>query len=234
MHQTILACLLLAPTPDQPPRTDLYDDPLPAGAVARKGTARLRTVGGTRSLVFSPDGMWLVQWDGSNTLVLFESLSGRIAGRISSDDIQRLSCFAFSPDGKAQAVALLAKRLRPVPADGLAELIADLDAEVFAKCQKATQELRLREFAARDALRKILAGKPTLEQRLRAEKLLRDLEDPVSTPELLRPWRAVMVLEQIGTPEARKVLQSMAQGALQARLTRDARAALDRLPKAQP
>lgn len=42
-------------------------------------------------------------------------------------------------------------------------------------------------------------------------------------------WRAVIVLEQIGTPQARRHLEILAAGAPAARLTRDARAALERM-----
>jgi uncharacterized protein YjiS (DUF1127 family) len=42
---------------------------------------------------------------------------------------------------------------------------------------------------------------------------------------------AVQVLEAVGTPEARSVLESLARGVANARLTREARAALERLTK---
>jgi len=40
--------------------------------------------------------------------------------------------------------------------------------------------------------------------------------------------RAVEVLESLGTPKAREVLQTLAKGAAEARLTREAKAALER------
>jgi hypothetical protein len=49
-------------------------------------------------------------------------------------------------------------------------------------------------------------------------------------PERVQALRAVEVLEWIGTPEARKVLEALATGAPAARLTREARASLGRLP----
>jgi hypothetical protein len=52
-----------------------------------------------------------------------------------------------------------------------------------------------------------------------------------------RALRAVAVLEQIGTPEARQVLEVLRQGPAEARLTREAKAALTRLarrPDAEP
>ena len=46
---------------------------------------------------------------------------------------------------------------------------------------------------------------------------------------MLRCFRAVAVLEQIGTPEAKQLLLNLSEGAPEARLTREAKAALGRL-----
>lgn len=52
-----------------------------------------------------------------------------------------------------------------------------------------------------------------------------------SSPVQLQLLRAVEVLEQIDTPEARRLLAELAQGAAAARLTQEAKAALERLEK---
>ncbi|HTU18889.1 MAG TPA: hypothetical protein VMG10_12590 [Gemmataceae bacterium] len=52
---------------------------------------------------------------------------------------------------------------------------------------------------------------------------------PVYSSEPLRDSRALEVLEQLGTPEARGLLRRLADGAPEARLTREARAVLQRL-----
>jgi hypothetical protein len=49
--------------------------------------------------------------------------------------------------------------------------------------------------------------------------------------ERLQQLRAVEVLEQIDTPEALRVLESLARGAAAARLTEDAKVALQYLAK---
>jgi hypothetical protein len=49
------------------------------------------------------------------------------------------------------------------------------------------------------------------------------------TPDALRQLRTIQVLEQIGSPEARQILASLATGAPAAPATRDADAALARL-----
>lgn len=50
-------------------------------------------------------------------------------------------------------------------------------------------------------------------------------------PELLRSLRAVEVLEYVASRDAVNVLRTLAKGMPGARLTREARAALDRLEK---
>ena len=55
------------------------------------------------------------------------------------------------------------------------------------------------------------------------------LDGPVGDMEQARTLRAVEALERMGTPEARRLLDELGRGAEGARLTRDAKAALDRL-----
>ena len=52
------------------------------------------------------------------------------------------------------------------------------------------------------------------------------LAGPVTSPDLLQQLRAVEVLERIGTPEARALLQPLAKGAPGHRLTEAARGAV--------
>ena len=58
-----------------------------------------------------------------------------------------------------------------------------------------------------------------------------DTLGPTPTPERLRALRAVMVLEQIGTPEARQLLEKLSKGAEGALLTEDAKAAVRRMKR---
>jgi hypothetical protein len=85
---------------------------------------------------------------------------------------------------------------------------------------------------AESALEAVLKGQPSAEARRRTEQLLAKVQKEL-TGEALRALRAVEVLEHIGTPEASRVLESLAKGAPGARLTGEAKASLDRLAKRQ-
>ena len=52
---------------------------------------------------------------------------------------------------------------------------------------------------------------------------------PITSPEALRAVRSVEVLERCGTPAARQLLETLAGGAPAARMTREAKSALQRL-----
>src|SRR5262249_56176973 len=58
------------------PRTDLFGDPLPPGALARLGAMRFRHDGNLRSLVFSRDGKVLAGATHSRA-ILWDAVSGK-------------------------------------------------------------------------------------------------------------------------------------------------------------
>jgi hypothetical protein len=130
-----------------------------------------------------------------------------------------------------QAVPLLREHVRPLKLepDHIDRLIADLDSNKFAVRQKAAADLEELRWIAEPALRKALAEKPSLELQRRIEKLLEKLAGPRLRGEGLRSWRAVEVLEGIGTAEARQVLEKLAQGTPGFPLTDEARASVERL-----
>lgn len=129
----------------------------------------------------------------------------------------------------AQTVPFLKDHLRPVAAldaDRITRLLADLDSSSFEAREKATHELKRLRHRAEPLLRRTLADKPTLELRRRVEAIL---ADPQRLPaEALRTLRAIVVLERIGTTEARRVLEKLAVG-VEAPETRAAEQALKRL-----
>ena len=126
----------------------------------------------------------------------------------------------------------LEQHLRPVippDADRVARLLKQLDDNEFAVRQKASQELEQLGEMAQPALQKTLASQPSAEVQRRVEALLNKLTRTMLTPERLRIQRAVMVLEQIGTAEAREVLDKLSKGAEGALLTEEAKAAKQRM-----
>jgi RNA polymerase sigma factor (sigma-70 family) len=134
-----------------------------------------------------------------------------------------------------QALPLLRQRLQPVArpdAQRIKRLIADLDSKQFSVRDGAMKQLDELGDLAETALEQVLEGSPTLEVRLRIEGVLaRCAATAVPAPERLRFLRALEVLERIGTAEARGILDSLAAGAAQSRLTRYAAASLQRLAR---
>src|SRR5262249_42762659 len=122
-----------------------------------------------------------------------------------------------------QAVPFLKEHLRPASAaerNQIARLLADLDSEKFAVRGPATAELEKLGESAEPALRQALEGQPSPEVRRRVGSLLQKLRRESLGPERLRELRALEVLEQVGGPEVRPLLQRLAEGVPEARLTR--------------
>jgi hypothetical protein len=127
-----------------------------------------------------------------------------------------------------QAVPLCEQHLKPVlhvDAKRLAQALRNLDSDQFTVREKGYKELESQGEAAEGALRQALTGKVSLEMRMRVGQLLQRLERPSAW----RRSRVLEVLENIGNLDARRLLNVLAQGAPQARLTEEAQAALDRL-----
>ena len=106
-----------------------------------------------------------------------------------------------------------------------------MDNDDFAVRERATRELEGVTELAVPALHAALEKNPSAELRRRAERLLERLtEAPRDQWPVLR---AIEVLERAGTPQARRVLEGLAEGAPKARLTREAKASLERLTSAR-
>jgi HEAT repeat protein len=130
---------------------------------------------------------------------------------------------------------LLKKELRPVPASDpqpVVRLLKDLADPLPEVRVRATEELEKYKDLAEPGLKEILASKPPLDLARRAEEILGRL--PTVLPEQRRTLAAVRALERWGSPEARELLETMAKGEPRSRITREARAALERLKTAPP
>ncbi|MCI0460367.1 MAG: sigma-70 family RNA polymerase sigma factor [Gemmataceae bacterium] len=151
-----------------------------------------------------------------------------LAGEDAAQAFAALRALTAAPQA---AVALLKERVKPaVPLDGkqVETLIAQLDDQQFKVRERAAGELLKLSEQIVPALDKALAAKPPLETKKRLEDLRSKVTGLLLQGERLRGYRAVEVLERLGTPEARQVLETLAGGAPGALLTTSAQAALRR------
>jgi hypothetical protein len=135
-----------------------------------------------------------------------------------------------------ESVAFLKKHLQPVPQPSkeVAGWIDDLESNRFAARRKAMAELEALGKRAEPYLQAALAAKPSLDVSRRLDKLLDRLKPIPEPAEWVRSWLAILVLEHIGTAEARQVLKTVAGGCPGARTTVEAREALERLAGPRP
>jgi hypothetical protein len=201
------------------------------------------------SLAFSPDGKRLATGHRDSTILVWDIAAAyrrRVAPRaanareletwwrhLAGDAPQAHRAIWGLADAPAQAVPFLRDRLRPaaaLPAGELKRLVQDLDSAEFERREEASR--RLAEFGedAETTLRQALANKPSAEARRRIERILAGPR-LVRSPEVLRSLRALQVMEAIGDQPARVLLGKLAAGAPESRLTREARAALERLAR---
>lgn len=132
------------------------------------------------------------------------------------------------------AVAWLRDNLKPTPRfdpKHLEDLLTKLDSADFPVRQQAMAELEKLGEGAIPTLKKTLTGQVSLEARKRIEQLVQKLEGLNLSGAQLQQMRGLEVLERIANADARQVLQQLAEGAPEARMTRDARDTLARLAK---
>jgi hypothetical protein len=201
---------------------------------------------------FAANGRTLITGSSDTTIVLWDipQLLSKTPGpneRLSQAGIERLWADLASVDAaKAyralwgliqdpeQALPFLKQHLQPASpqvAEHIAQLIRALDSDRFEKRESAAKELDRLGDSAEIALRDTLAGQPSAEVRRRIVGLLERHQSRASSPQTLRMLRAIEILEQIGSAEATRMLQTLAKGAPATRLTRDARASLERLAR---
>ncbi len=206
-------------------RLRLVGHPGPVEKLALSADGRLAVSGGT-------DGLGLI-WDATGRHArrrgarALESCWRDLASEDATLAYRALWELVDHPD---EAVRLLGGLLRPAEAvapEQVTDVIKRLEANDVADRRRAADELERLGDLAGPALQRLLAGKPPLELRQRAESVL--ARATAWTGPRLQVVRAVETMERIGTPAAQAVLEALAKGAPDNRGTQAAKGSLGRL-----
>jgi RNA polymerase sigma factor (sigma-70 family) len=203
---------------------------------------------GIRAIAFSRDGVWLASASQDTTAIIWDVTGGATNAKLPAESLQALWTDLASNDGAkayraiwhlartpAQSVPLLREHLPPAAALDPAQRkqvehwLTDLDSDEPSVRDRASRELEKRGLAVESMLRKVLEGRPTLEQRKRIERLLEHLER-----ERVTLGRVLELLERAAAPESRQLLEALAGGDEGAWLTREAKASLERVARRTP
>jgi RNA polymerase sigma factor (sigma-70 family) len=131
------------------------------------------------------------------------------------------------------AVELLAARLRPATAVDtrvLRQRLRELDADDFETRKQAAAALTEAGEQVEPLLREALQASLSVEAKKQVEALLSALRG-IPGPERLRQTRALEILEQVASFEAKAVLEHLASGAEKASLTNQSRESVARLKR---
>jgi hypothetical protein len=111
------------------------------------------------------------------------------------------------------------------------KLIVQLDDDDFDVREKAEKDLAGMGAAVLPLLRDASKNPPSVEVKTRLERLLEPFKDQQISTDRLRVLRVVEVLETSGSDDALKGLKALSGGAADDPLTKDAKAALERLER---
>ena len=198
------------------------------------------------ALAFSPDAAFLACGLANGIILILDvaKADSKLIARLDNNGLA--SCWAeLASDDAAQAhraigtlaraskqsVPFLRQRLKSIAAfdpERIHQWIAGLDSDKFAVRQAAAKSLEAVGGQVQPHIQKALKAGISLEARRRLEQILNDVTG-VPGQEPLRTVRAIMVLERIGSADAKAVLETLARGAPGACETEEAKASLQRL-----
>jgi RNA polymerase sigma factor (sigma-70 family) len=213
-------------------------------------TGRLikRLVGHVRpvtDLAFTPDSRRLVSVSEDQTGLVWDVTVPALGANKAYKELAEVWDSLAAPDpglgyavmaalvaAPAEAIPLLRARLRPPPVPTEADLdrlVSQLDADAFTDRAKASAELERFGPNAVAGVRERLKQTSSKEVRRRLTQFLTRYDGTDPSPYHIRCVHGVAVLEAIGSAEARKVLATLAKESGDDLLTREAKAALERL-----
>ncbi len=199
-------------------------------------------------LVFSADGKKLVTSAQDGTALVWEipdkplptgpveaAVTGfdeayRLLGSADAAQAQRGLDYLYRRP--AEAVKQLGERMpapTPVPAATLVQHVTDLGSDEFQTREAAMKALEKVGGEASALLKEAVEKSPSPEVRKSATELLGKIDAPVARPDDLKVLRAVEAMENLGTPEARALLEKWAAGPAGHRITVEATTALARV-----
>ena len=203
------------------------------------------------AIAFAPDGKRLVSVGADGTAMVWDltkeekplpkdlkltekDLMGLYADLASNDGIKSYAAGRMLRADPARSLPFLNERLKPrgptADETKIKKLIADLDADTFKTREAATKALQELGKNAEPLLRQALANPPSAEAQTRLKKLLALLGKKAPlTAEQQRDVRVVRLIEQTGTPEAKKLLEALIKESLGWWVTQEAKEALERL-----
>jgi hypothetical protein len=197
------------------------------------------------SIVFGPDGRTLLTGSDDRTVLVWDlrpkindkaernpkALWDALAGTDAAAAYRAVWLLADQPD---RTVPFLKSKLSPAkPLDRtpkLRKLLDALDSDEFALREAASKELEACGEAILPELQHEMSSENSVEKNRRLQSLLDSLA-PSASAEGARWVRAITALAWANTAEAKQLLEALAEGAPEARLTREAKAALERLAR---
>jgi WD domain, G-beta repeat len=195
----------------------------------------------SRRLISGSNDLTALVWDISlagqapkNTTALTPEEQAKLWAKLLESDAkssyEAMAALAAQPQ---IAVALIRQSIKPVsngPSDQVLDrLVTELGDEKFPVREKAHQELDQFGETAVAGLKARLPAAKSAEVRSRLVRLIDKHNPPTPAPQQIRETRALEILEELNTPEARALMKELAAGVATARLTMDAAASLKRM-----